>query len=304
MAYEAMIVCDSLSPKGVRLTTMVVTFPRIVLAEFNTHRMFSRNSASSRAIPVAKQLERVMQDPFIPTYLGKAQKGMQADEELPEQAREIALARWLSARDDAVQHAHRLADLGLHKQLTNRLLEPFMWHTVVVTATEWGNFFALRANEMAQPEIRTIAEMMKQLYASHQPEQLQEDEWHLPFIQPSERDGKFEHTATARQISAARCARVSYLTHDGKRDLWADIKLYERLVAGGHMSPLEHVARPFTENEDWTRAVLQGRAAKMTDFQQEREQAISNLEFCGNFRGWMQLRKTITNEHDFSLLES
>jgi len=293
MAYEARIVCDSISPKGVRLTTMVVTFPRIVLAEFNTHRMFSRNSASSRAIPVAKQLERVTQDPFIPTYLGKAQKGMQADEELSKQAREIALARWLSARDDAVQHAHRLAELGLHKQLTNRLLEPFMWHTVVVTATEWGNFFALRANEMAQPEIRTIAEMMKKLYVSHQPEQLQESEWHLPFIQPSEREIK--NTVTVRQISAARCARVSYLTHDGKRDLWADIKLYERLVTGGHMSPLEHVARPFTENEVRTR---------MAHPEQEGNQVTNSLSFCGNFRGWMQLRKTVTNEHDFSLLES
>jgi thymidylate synthase ThyX len=304
MAYDARIVCDSLSPEGSRLTTMVITFPRIVLAEFNTHRMFSRNSASSRAIPVAKQLERVMQDPFIPTYLGKAQKGMQAHEELSEQARNTALARWLSARDDAVRHAHRLAELGLHKQLTNRLLEPFMWHTVVVTATEWSNFFALRANEMAQPEIRTIAEMMKELRVSNQPQQLQEGEWHLPFIQPDEHDGYFEHTVTARQISAARCARVSYLTHDGKRDLWADIKLYERLVTGGHMSPLEHVATPFTKNEELLRSTLRHGAERSTETLQTSDPAKDSLRFCGNFAGWMQLRKTVANEHDFSLLES
>jgi thymidylate synthase ThyX len=180
-----------------------------------------------------------------------------------------------------------------------------MWHTVVVTATEWSNFFALRANEMAQPEIRMIAEMMKEIYSSHQPQQLKEGEWHLPFIQPDERDGYFEHTATVRQISAARCARVSYLTHDGKRDLWADIKLYERLVTGGHMSPLEHVATPFTEKEVWRRTTLQGQVEKMTyALQHETSQVIGNLSFCGNFRGWMQLRKTVANEHDFSLLES
>ncbi len=270
MAYHASIVADSISEWDERLTTMEVTFPRIVLAEFNTHRAFSRNSASSRAIPVARQLERIMDDPFIPVWWGKQQPGMQADEELEDRQREWALSDWLAARDRAVETARSLMELGLHKQIANRLLEPWMWQTVIVTATDWGNFFALRANPMAQPEIRTIAEIMQELYETSQPTPVHGGEWHLPLIQPEERDGVFEHTEEALKISAARCARVSYLTHDGRRDLAADLALYERLVGGGHMSPLEHVATP-------------------NHFRQE-----------GNFYGWKQLRKFIPHENDFS----
>lgn len=270
MAYSAKIIADSVSEYGDRLTTMEVTFPRMVLAEFNTHRMFSRNSASSRAIPIEKQLAKVMEDPFIPIYFGSNKPGMQAGEELHGLGRLAAVNEWFAARDDAVSHVKRLLEIGLHKQITNRILEPFMWHTVIVTATEWSNFFALRAHEDAQPEIRTIAENMKALYGISIPKELDEYDWHLPFIQDEERDGKFEFSLQARMISAARCARVSYLTHDGVRDLDADIKLYHRLVDGGHLSPLEHVARP--ELGDW-----------------------------GNFRGWKQLRKSILNEADFGL---
>ena len=224
MAYAAKIITDSVSEAGDRLTTMEVTFPRMVLAEFNTHRVFSRNSASSRAIPVEKQLQRILDDPFIPVWWGRRQSGMQADHELEGQDLEQARAEWLAARDSAVNHVQRLLELGLHKQITNRLLEPFMWHTVIVTATEWGNFFALRANPMAQPEIRVVAEMMRDVYGESEPVLVRDGEWHLPLIQPEERDGEFEFSEDARKISAARCARVSYLTHDGSRDLDADLK--------------------------------------------------------------------------------
>lgn len=279
MAYGAKIIADSIGKSGHRLTTMEVTFPRLVLAEFNTHRVFSRNSASSRAIPVNKQLDRIKNDPFAPEYWGANQSGMQAFAELDNESRELARTEWLAARDDTVAHVEKLLDIGLHKQITNRLLEPFMWHTVVVTATEWSNFFALRANEMAQPEIRTIAEMMLDIYEKSTPRELADDEWHLPLIQPEEYDGVFEKSEDARKISAARCARVSYLTHDGKRDLSADITLYTRLTSGGHMSPLEHVARPLTSEE------------------------LVESEHRGNFRGWIQLRKLVPNEADYSKVE-
>lgn len=273
MAYSAKIIADSIPEEGgTRLTTMEVTFPRMVLAEFNTHRMFSRNSASSRAIPVEKQIQRVMEDPFIPVHFGANQSGMQAEAELEGKDRWLAETQWLLARDSAVGHVRQLLEIGLHKQITNRILEPFMWHTVIVTATEWSNFFALRAHEDAQPEIRTIAETMKALYNISEPKKLEHWEWHLPFIQEEEYNGKFEFTDEAKKISAARCARVSYLTHDGKRDLEADLQLYERLVSGGHMSPLEHVAQP-----------LLGPA------------------WSGNFYGWVQFRKFIPGEWDFSL---
>lgn len=279
MAYSAKIVADSVSKSGHRVTTMEVTFPRMVLAEFNTHRMLSKNSASSRAIPIAKQLDRIKSEPVLPVYWGANQSGMQAFAELDESAQKAAKTEWLSARDDAVRHAEKLLEIGLHKQLVNRILEPFIWHTVIVTGTEWSNFFALRANEMAQPEIRTIAEMMRDAYENSEPKQLRNDEWHMPLIQPEEFDGTFEKTDDARKISAARCARVSYLTHDGKRDLEADLTLYTRLTSGGHMSPLEHVARPMTDDE------------------------LHEAEFRGNFRGWVQLRKLVPNEDDYSKVE-
>lgn len=284
MAYAAKVLLDSVSEAGDRLTTMEVTFPRMVLAEFNTHRMFSRNSASSRAIPVKRQLDRIMSDPFIPVYWGKNQSGMQASAELVGKEREAAIRDWLTARDYAVEQAKRLLSLDAHKQVANRLLEPFMWHTVIVTATEWDNFFALRANPDAQPEIQVIAKMMKELYAESQPTLLKVGEWHLPLIQPDERNGIFELTLEARKVSTARCGRVSYLTHDGLRDLSADIKLYDRLVSGGHMSPLEHVATP-----DFY-------VPEVGDFGDVHDpQSIMS----GNFRGWKQLRKFIPNESVF-----
>ena len=289
MAYAAKIITDSVSEVGDRLTTMEVTFPRMVLGEFNTHRAFSRNSASSRAIPVEKQLQRILNDPFIPVWWGRNQSGMQADHELVGHDLEQAKAQWLAARDSAVDHVRRLLELGLHKQITNRLLEPFMWHTVIVTATEWSNFFALRANPMAQPEIRVIAEMMRDLYDESEPALVKGGEWHLPLIQPEERDGVFEFSEEARKISAARCARVSYLTHDGKRDLEADLRLYDRLAGAGHMSPFEHVATPAWHIEYGPEG--------FSGFVPRSKYNIS--EWHGNFRGWKQLRKFLPNEDDF-----
>ena len=240
MDGSAKVLADSISPRGKRLTTLEVTFPRYVLAEFNTHRTFSRNSASSRAIPVKKQLDRILNDPFIGDHWGSNQPGMQAGAELNGEAREKAIEIWREAGRAAVRAAEQLAELGVHKQRTNRLLEPFMWHTVIVTATEWNNFFALRAHKDAQPEIRDAACAMRNAMDTSVPNSIDYGEWHTPLILPDE-DYPLEDKI---KISVGRCARVSYLTHDGVRDPTKDIELYERLVEGGHMSPLEHVARP------------------------------------------------------------
>lgn len=240
MDGSAKVLADSISPRGKRLTTLEVTFPRYVLAEFNTHRTFSRNSASSRAIPVSKQLDRILNDPFVGDHWGSNQPGMQAGAELEGEAREQAIEVWRQAGRAAVQAAEKLAELGVHKQRTNRLLEPFMWHTVIVTATEWSNFYALRAHKDAQPEIRDAAYAMQGAMEASEPIELGYGEWHAPLILPDE-DFSLEDKL---KISVGRCARVSYLTHDGIREPAKDIELYERLVEGGHMSPLEHVARP------------------------------------------------------------
>ena len=284
MAYEAKIIADSISKAGDRLTTFQVTFPRIVLAEFNTHRALSKNSASSRAIPVEKQILKLEKDPFVPEYWGKNQKGMQAEEEINFGDTILAKRAWLDARDEAISAVKSLQQLGVHKQITNRLLEPFMWQTVVCTGTEYSNFFALRANSMAQPEIRVIAEMMKELYATSKPRKLYTNEWHLPYVSEDEQDEFLKYAtehdlygSDIQKISAARCARVSYLTQEGKRDLQADLDLYERLAGSGHLSPLEHVATPHYVH------LHNGYSSSMS----------------GNFRGWKQLRKFIPHEEDF-----
>jgi thymidylate synthase ThyX len=272
MSYDVEVIEDSVTADGSRLTTMKVEGPRSVLSEFNTHRDFSRNSASSRAIPVAKQIERIMRDPFIPISFGKNQPGMQASEELEGEELAVATRKWLLARDSAVEHATNLMEMGIHKQVTNRLLEPFMWHTIIVTATEWGNFFGLRRSEMAQPEIHKMADNMWDAMAASTPKDVDYGDWHLPYVQEDERDG---FTNDLVKLSAARCARVSYLTQDGVRDPEEDLKLYKRLEGPGHMSPMEHPAQatPFFDQK------------------------------FGNFRGWKQLRKFLPYESDFSQRE-
>lgn len=268
MAYSTRILADHLAPSGSRLTTFEVTFPRIVLAEFNTHRMLSRNSASSRAIPIERMLARVQDDPFIPTYWGRNQKGMQAEQELSAMDQHDARYAWLSARDRAVAYAKDLLAAGVHKQITNRLLEPWLWQTVIVTATEWQNFFALRCHPDAQPEIREIAVRMKALYEQRTPFPVKEGTWHLPLVDDGAELAADGFTLEQiRDISVGRCARVSYLTHDGKRDPQADLELCDRLRASGHMSPFEHVAR-----------------------------AISTPELSGNLTGWSQYRKMLDGE--------
>lgn len=312
MAYEAHILADSISAEGHRLTTMEVSFPRFVLAEFNTHRVLSRNSASSRAIPVEKQLARVLDDPFIPISWGINQPGMQADEELDDEQGQKAEKLWIESRNQAVLGAVALIgglkalkdrtlvervdeiarthgwgyaplEIPVHKQVANRLLEPFMWHTAIVTATEWDNFYALRANKEAQPEIRMSAETMLDAQQASEPTLVHKKGWHLPLIHKVDYtlaesivSSRFEIIDVLKKVAVGRCARVSYLTHDGHRDLEKDVELYERLASSGHMSPLEHIARPMNKQE------------------------LDESEFSGNFRGWHQFRKDIPNEDNFA----
>lgn len=245
--YNAKVLADSVA-NGTRLTTLEVTFPRIVLAEFNTHRVFSRNSASSRAIPVEKRIKAVMENPFVPEAFGQNIKGMQAGALLDPAMNARCRDEWIAARDAAVDCASKLAKLGVHKQWANRLIEPFSWHTVIVTATEWDNFFALRCHPDAQPEIRTIAEMMQEKLNQYTPLTKQAGDWHLPLVFEDdlvECENRFGEQAMVYvvKLSVARCARVSYLTHEGKRDLDADFELYNRLISSGHRSPAEHAAR-------------------------------------------------------------
>ena len=177
MGYGARIEKDSVSPDGARIITYEVTIPRIVLAEFNTHCMLARNSASSRAIPVKKMIAAVTEDPYIPEVWGSNKKGMQAGDEVSKDVQTRAKAEWLRARDYAVEQANALLAFGIHKQLTNRLLEPWLWHTIIVTATEWNNFEHLRNNAQAHPAIAVPAAMMQELREESEPTTLGYDEY-------------------------------------------------------------------------------------------------------------------------------
>ena len=310
--YSAKIVADSLNPEGERLTTMEVVIPRCVLAELNTHKMISKNSASSRAMPVKKLLQMAQDTPYIPEKFGVNQKGMQSEEFLTGAAAEEARTEWLQARDNAVYQAQRMLDLNVHKQFTNRLLEPFLWHTCILTGTEWSNFFHLRCHPMAHPSIRTTAELMSEQYGVSQPKLLAQGDWHRPYT--DDEDLAVCDIDTLVKVSTGRCARVSYLTHDGRKDHSEDIKLHDRIVAPGHMSPLEHPARPLT--------AVERKQYRMHHFVTERGNTYSLREyyrvdgdivnpygrgkvvkhwtthFCGNLDGWMQYRKTVPYEHD------
>lgn len=270
MTIYAKVIADSVSTAGVRITTLELQYPRFILAELNTHRAFSRNSMSSRAIPVAKMVEQVRSNPATPVHWGKNQPGMQANEQLTGAALESAKGLWLSAAQQAADLAERMVDLGLHKQAANRILEPFQWMRTLITSTEWDNFFELRAHPDAQPEFHELALQMQAAMDGSKPvlraSGSDVDSWHLPYVLDSER--YLYRPSILLKLSTARCARVSYLTHEGDRpDINKDIALYDRLVGSRpiHASPAEHQARAMSVG-----------ATK-----------------CRNFRGWTQHRQLL-----------
>jgi thymidylate synthase ThyX len=277
--YEAKIICDSVNKYGSRLTTITATYPRFVHSELMTHRTFSRNAASSRAIPISKVIEQVVHNPAAPYKWQVNIKGMQGGDSLPALDLLHAKDEWMFARDNAVESVQRLQILGAHKQICNRLLEPFVWMTTVISATNWRNFFHLRCNDLADPTIRHIAEMIKFVVENNDPEFLDNGEWHLPFVHNSMDINKLISNYSSeycKKISAARCARVSYLNHDKIHDPEGDLKLFASLVENGHWSALEHVASPTY----WFN----------TTYNATQKQ-------CGNFHeSWIQYRKTFKNE--------
>lgn len=240
MDSKAVVIADSISLKGARVTTMQLRMHRFILPELNTHRMFSRNTSSSRAIPTHKLLDMVMHETAMPVRWGINGPGMQDHGILEYEEETYARSLWANAAESAAHYAQRLLELGVHKQVTNRLLEPFMWANTIVTATEWEGFFKLRAHEDAQPEFADLAYKMRSAMDKSEPEQLQYGEWHLPY---ADRDNV--SLEEQKFNSVARCARVSYLTFEGKQtSLKQDKRLYNQLLESGHMSPFEHQCLP------------------------------------------------------------
>ena len=283
MSTYAKVIADSINEYGIRITTMELCYPLIVHAEFMTHRMFSRDAASNRAIPTRKIIEQVEKNPFVPNYWGKDKPGMQADEELDSQNIRNAIITWNGACESAVFWAEAFAEDGVHKQIANRVLMPYQYIKVIVTATEWDNFFKLCLHPDAQPEICELAKVMKDAMDDSTPIELERGEWHLPYVVAE--DCVKTTTDNLVKLSVARCARVSYLNHDNENpDIEKDIALADRLLEAGHMSPFEHQATPMDFAKD-TYELTWEKGVTHTD-------RISR-QWSANFRGWIQYRQLL-----------
>ena len=270
---SAKVLCDSLNSKNDRLTTLQVKFHRYILPEVLTHRVLSRNAQSSRAYPVKKLIQSVLDDPAIPVYWGENRPGMVAGKEIDVDVQSIVIPdkvsreqAWLESRDMAVKVALNYAEAGYHKQVVNRIIEPYTWTNMVISATNWDNFFALRDHPDAQPEIRELAVKIKLAMEKSTPRLLQKHELHLPYITEEE---SYLPDYVKRKVSVARCARVSYRLYETEINstVEKDVELYNRLKAEAHLSPFEHVA---WEAEDF--------------------------DYTANFSGFTQLRSSIEEE--------
>lgn len=306
---KAKIVADSVNTSGDRITTYELEYPRFIHSELMTHRLFSRNAMSSRAVPIDKMLEQVRDTPASPIHWGINKSGMQASEEHPDVGRCEDL--WKSSAHSVSMLAEVLKSENLHKQIVNRLLEPFQMMKVVVTATEYQNFFWLRLDEDAQPEILELAAVMKSAYDESEPEVLQSGEWHTPYVEhkryPEELiykvDGLSVNPEQAIAISSSCCAQVSYRNIDNTYE--KAMTVYERLGVGGskiHASPFEHVASPmeYTNTFDHTKSYINKDPKEITQDDTEWEEGVTHCDrnmnlWSGNFKGWVQNRQLLSN---------
>lgn len=236
---SATVIKHSISRADAPIATLSLVYPRFIHSEFMTHRVFSRNAMSSRAVPVAKMIEQVRNDPATPIHWGANRPGMQANGEVSEEHKFLAQDHWRRAAWFAADTAESMAELGLHKQVVNRILEPFQWMHTIVTSTEWDNFFMLRCHEAAEPNMRALAEAMRTALMNSKPVVR---DTHLPYFDETE-FMDVQSIERAAMVSAARCARVSYLNHDGSNPvIEKDLMLANSLKEANHASPFEHIA--------------------------------------------------------------
>jgi hypothetical protein len=291
---EATIVADSIGADAPRLTTYQLIYPRFIHAEVMTHRVFSRNASSSRAIPTARMLASIEKEPARPVDWRMNEPGMQGFEPASEGCVKMCNEIWDAACRAAVQFARHMDSTGIHKQVVNRLTEPFQHIRVVLTATDFDNFFALRDHPDAEPHIQLLARAMKEAMEASSPKLLSATDCHLPYVDDdtivaaiewfddpeNAESGIPDFKNLLCRISAARCARVSYKTFEGKPStIEADLGLYEKLVGSApiHASPTEHQASP--------------------DHWMARGKSWLEPQLHGNFTGWKQFRKTLPNEN-------
>lgn len=290
MTIKAEIIAYSKSAQGQSIVTWCLEYPRFIHGEFMTHRLFSRNAASSRAIPVKSMIAQVMAKPAAPVHWGKNQPGMQAQEELEDYEMAHVMYIWEEAAYEAAMSAGAMDAMGAHKQIVNRLLEPFQTMKTVMTATCMDNFFWLRNHEDAQPEIKVLARLMWEALNSEDPVTLQPGDWHVPYFGEGYwLKGCGVSLEDALAISSSCCAQVSYRRLDDT--LEKAQMIFQRLVESEpvHASPFEHQATPMK----W------GKLCKDT-MQQGWEDGVTHMDrgfnfWSGNFIGWVQHRQLIPN---------
>ncbi|MDX1532764.1 MAG: hypothetical protein R3230_01000 [Nitrosopumilaceae archaeon] len=327
--YEVTLVADSISEEGQRISTFVLTYWRAIHGELMTHRLFSRNAMSSRAVPIEKMIEHINNRPAMPVHWGKNQPGMQANEEhdadvtidlswlmnasdyetdepvnfsytLPKKE------AWHEAKRFAISAAKGFNDAGYHKQIVNRLTEPYQFMRTVVTATDFDNWYWLRDHSDAQPDIKLLASMMLELHNKSTPKTLDSTEWHTPFYKDGfwsshyiDDDGvefdRYNNTLeTALKISSSCAAQASFRKADDSTEKAENV--YQRLVESSpvHASPFEHPAKPIDDSEDgdW-------------------EEGVTHMDrngnyWSGNFKGWVQYRQLIKNNAcwDYEMLST
>lgn len=277
--WSAKVVADSMGPNGIRVTSVSCTYPRFIHAQIMTHRLFSRNTASSRAIPSKSVIAAIEESESPVIFWGKNKSGMSPDEELGGIKKILAQYVWDISKKTAILYAKLLMWLGIHKQIANRILEPYMFVTCLITSSEWENFFNLRMHDKKGPqqEIRFIAQKIYEAINKSKPQHLQKGEWHLPFITP--RDSFNAHKflgqygqnlqEVLKKMCVARCARISYLKHGNDFSVENEINLHDRLLSSKHNSPFEHQ--------------LQARG-------------VDERQWCGNIRGWWQHRADVDKD--------
>lgn len=329
MQAQVILASKSTVAGATPILTIRGRYPRIIHAEGKTHRVItltgeviiitedlsmmddknmSRNARSSRAVPVKTMLEEVRTRPFTPWHWGKNQKGMQAGEPLSADEIQMAEYIWDAHRLDTIGRVEALTNMGLHKQIPNRLLEPLSWIDVLFTSTDWDNFLWLRDHADAEPHLQDFARLVKQAIDSAEYQTLEPGRWHLPYITENDRDavcfdmGAGPNTPLywelLRKISAAKCARISYKPFDGDASYEREIERYDSLVRADrvHASPIEHQATPdrgclissdifFEEEGDCT-----------PDKTLDARKGYENEALHGNFTGWIQARKLVPNE--------
>lgn len=288
--------------------TIRMRYPRVIHSEIMTHRVFSRNARSSRAVPVKTMLNEVRNTPYVPWHWGKNQSGMQAEEDcnnlIPIEMLQEAPCymtneeAWLRARDMAVIVAEGFMEAGYHKQNPNRLLEPFSWIDTLITSTDWNNFLWLRQHKDAEPHLQDLANLVAQAIDEAYISVLEDGEWHQPYINADDIYhaeqvyGIDDTNPFLNKLSAARCARISYKPFDGDASYEKEISRYNSLVTSDrvHASPLEHQAMADSVTYASTSKLINGEVVGGREFR------WANKHLQGNLEGYIQARKLVPNE--------